>query len=285
MSKVIATDLDGTLFYPKQLNRCIPKKNIKFLREWIDNGNRLVLVTSRSYQFLRRLEKEIDRPIDLIATNSSQIIVQGESIRDVKIDKNEIKEVIEYISKEMEPVAFLATTKNYPIIIKDNKGVKGILSFLYKLWHFFQFKYREDYLIDNKIFDDEIENGHVYKVMVFYGFKKKNNEKAKEINKFLREKFPNIESAWSSIVNELTPVDCDKGAGLEYYSEHLGIKPNDIYVVGDSGNDITMFNKFHDNSYCMSHAYPGVKKYAKHTITRIYKLKKDLLKGEKHESK
>lgn len=285
MKKVIATDLDGTLFYPKQVKRCIPKKNTKFLRDWIDEGNKLVLVTSRSYQFIKKLQDEIERPIDFIATTSSQIVADGTLIRDEQIDKDALKEVLKYLEAEMHPIAYLATTKNYPLIIRDNKNITGLLSFVYKLWHFFQFKYREDYIIDNKKFDEEIENGHVYKVMVFYGFKKKNNNKAKEINKYLRENYPNIESSWSSIVNELTPVDCNKGAGLEYYAKHLGISPNDIYVVGDSGNDITMFNKFHENSYCMSHAYPGVKKYAKHTVSRIYKLRKDLLKGEKHESK
>ena len=39
MNKVLATDLDGTLFYPKGRKRCIPKKNVKFLQDFIDDGN------------------------------------------------------------------------------------------------------------------------------------------------------------------------------------------------------------------------------------------------------
>jgi hydroxymethylpyrimidine pyrophosphatase-like HAD family hydrolase len=139
--------------------------------------------------------------------------------------------------------------------------------------------------MDNKVFDEQLEKGEIYKVMVFYGFGKSKNELSKEINRFLREKFPTIESSWSSIVNELTPVDCHKGAGLEYYAKHLGLESNDIIVVGDSGNDITMFNKFHENSYAMTHAHASVKKYAKHTVKKIYKLKEKILEGEKHESK
>ena len=65
--KVLATDLDGTLFYPRSKTRCISKKNVKFLRKWIDAGNKLVLVTSRSAEFCKRLEDEIDRPFDLIS--------------------------------------------------------------------------------------------------------------------------------------------------------------------------------------------------------------------------
>jgi hydroxymethylpyrimidine pyrophosphatase-like HAD family hydrolase len=148
------------------------------------------------------------------------------------------------------------------------------------MWYHFQFAYRENYIISNEIFDEEVNNGDCYKVMVFYGFGKSKKTLSKDINKILREKHPDIESSWTSIVNELTPVNCNKGAGLEFYTNYLGIDKNDVYVVGDSGNDITMFNKFHEHSYCMNHAYPSVKKYAKYTISRVHNLRKLVLKGE-----
>ena len=59
MSKVLAVDLDGTLFYPRKLKRCISLKNVHFLRRWIDEGNRLLVVTSRSHEFTVRLKNEI----------------------------------------------------------------------------------------------------------------------------------------------------------------------------------------------------------------------------------
>ena len=117
--------------------------------------------------------------------------------------------------------------------------------------------------------------------MIFFGLGKNKGKLSKEINKELREKFPEIESSWSLIVNELTPKGCNKGEGLKRYCKLVNIDPKDLYVVGDSGNDITMFNYFHENSYCMAHAYPSVKKYAKHIIAHVYNLGKLVLKGEK----
>ena len=64
---------------------------------------------------------------------------------------------------------------------------------------------------------------------------------------------------------------------------YLEINKDDVYVVGDSGNDITMFNKFHEHSYCMKRGHPSARKYAKHIITRVYKLEKLILRGENHE--
>lgn len=279
--KLLATDLDGTLFYPKKIKRCIPKKNVKFLREWIDNGNKLVLITSRGYEFTTKLKDEIERPVDFINCTSSQIYIEDKLVKNTVMNNNSLKEILNYLNENAKPVAYLMTTKNHELVIKQNRPIPKIVLWVYKLWYFFQFAYRENCIIDNKIFDDELENGECYKVMVFYGFGKKKKTISKEINKILREKYPDIESSWTSIVNELTPVDCNKGAGLEFYTNYLNIDKDNVYVVGDSGNDISMFNKFHEHSYCMSHAYPSVKKYAKYTISRIYKLRKLILKGEK----
>ena len=91
MAKLLAIDLDGTLFYPKCIKRCICKKNVKFLRRWIDAGNKLVLVTSRSTQFTERLKDEIKRPVDFITCCSSQIIADDKLIYNKAIfsdDKN-----------------------------------------------------------------------------------------------------------------------------------------------------------------------------------------------------
>lgn len=280
MKKLLATDLDGTLFYPKQLKRCISKKNVKFLQDWIDAGNRLVLVSSRSYEFTHTLEDEIQRKVDHICCTSSQIYVDDKLVRDEYLDKDSVKAILKFLDEKVQPIGYLMITKNYQMVVKQNKHVSKIVFWFYRMWHFFQFKYREKSIIDNKIFDDEVENGKCYKIMVFYGFRKSAKKRAKEVNKILREQYPNIESSWTSIINELTPVNCNKGAGLEFYTKYIGIDPNDVYVVGDSGNDISMFNKFHEHSYCMKHSYPSVKKYAKHTVSRIHKLRKLVLKGE-----
>ena len=110
--------------------------------------------------------------------------------------------------------------------------------------------------------------------MNFIGLRKNKAKISKELNKEFREEFPEIESSWTIKVNELTPKGCTKGNGVERYSELMNIDKKDVYVVGDSGNDITMFEKFYEHSYCMKRGHPSVRKYAKHTISRVYKLEK-----------
>ncbi|MGM9874143.1 MAG: HAD-IIB family hydrolase [Bacilli bacterium] len=281
MSKLLATDLDGTLFYPKNISRCIPKKNVKFLRKFIDEGNKVVVVSSRSSFFTKKLSVEIDRPIDFLNCSSAEIISDGKVIRSKTIPNNVLKKILDEIDEKFKPAAFLLTSKKYPIIIKDLHRKSTFFKCFYGLYEWFQFSYREDYLLNNDIFDEEVANGEIYKVMIFYGLRRKNGEISKEINKIIRSDYPEIESSWSSILNELTPKDCSKGEGLEYYCNAKGIDPKDVYVVGDSGNDISMFNSFHENSFAMKHSSQSVQKYANHVVSRVYKIADYVLKGEK----
>ena len=283
MGKLLAIDLDGTLFYPKRVRRCIPKKNVKFLRRWIDEGNKLVLVTSRSTQFTDKLKEEIKRPVDFINCCSSQIIANGEVIYEKAMPNAKLKKILDYIQLTYDPIALLMTTENHPCIIKYSRKVSHIYLTFYRLWHWFQFAYREPYIADNETFEKELDSAKIYKVMTFIGLRKNKTKISKETNKELREAFTDIESSWTAQVNELTPAGCNKGNGVERYCQLMNINSDDVYVVGDSGNDITMFNKYYEHSYCMKRGHPSVRKYAKNIISRVYKLEKLILRGENHE--
>lgn len=281
MSKLLAVDLDGTLFYPRQFVRCIPKKNVKFLRKWIDAGNRVVLISSRSYEFIKNLEKEIERPVDFLSSTSAQIVANGELVQDLKMNNKHLEAALADIERRFQPLGFLAASKESGHMIKVVNPVNRFIFFFYHIWWFFQFKYREKYVMGNDKFNDFIKNGDVCKIMVFYGLGKNKEKISKEINKEIRDKYNDIEVSWTAQVNELTPPNCSKSKGLNKYCEIMNINKEDVYVVGDSGNDISMFNDFHEHSYCMRHSNPSVKKYASHIISRVYKLDKLVLKGDK----
>ena len=111
MGKLLAVDLDGTLFYPKQVGRCIPKKNQKFLTKWVDAGNRVVLITSRSTQFLERLRDELERPVDLLPCSSAQVIVNDQLVREEFIPNNALVSILGKIEKRYHPLSYMLTTK------------------------------------------------------------------------------------------------------------------------------------------------------------------------------
>ena len=281
MSKLLAVDLDGTLFYPKKLTRLIPKKNVLFLRKWIDEGNKVVLISSRSYDFTKKLKNEIQRPVDFINYIGAQVRINDELIRDVAIEKEHLISVLDEIKNNYDTLSFMIATNDFPLVMSDNKNLGAFARGFYSFWYFWQLKYREKYICSNKVFDEQIVKGNTYLTRILFGIKKKNHEIAKELNKKLRERFPDIEFSWTDIIIEMTPSGCTKSESLKFYVEKTGFNKDDVYVVGDSGNDITMFQEYYEHSYCMAHSYSSVKKYAKHIISRVHNLDKLVLEGDK----
>jgi len=281
MEKILCCDLDGTLFWPRTIFRVIPYKNVKFIRKWIDLGNRFVVVSSRGPEFMHRIKKELERDFDFLAYTGSYIVHDGKIVKNASIPGLRMKEVLDQIDERYKPLAYLMNVDGLPLLVKNARIKIGFLAFLYKVYWRLGFKRREEYILDNDIFDEALLHHNVYKVMIFFGLKKNKQEISKEINRRLREEYTDIESSWTKMINELTPLNCNKGSAIESYCRHMSIDKDNVYVVGDSGNDITMFNKFYENSYCMAKAYPSVKKYAKHVIRRVYKLDNLLLKEEK----
>ena len=136
MSKLLAVDLDGTLFYPRKLTRRIPKKNVAFLRKWIDQGNKVVLVSSRSYEFTSQLKEEIQRPVDFINFIGGQVRINDELVKDVWIEREPLKKVLKEVAENYDILSYMIAT-NDRLIMSNTKGIGR----LFKLFYEFFFSY------------------------------------------------------------------------------------------------------------------------------------------------
>lgn len=277
MPKLLAVDLDGTLFYPKGRRRLISKKNVEFLRRFIDAGNKVVLITSRQPYFIEKVKKLLQRPVDYLSSMGAVVNVNNNMTKEISIPNRALENILNEIKHEFSPIGYVLSCKNKPLIvapmIKIGKPLQAFYKFCYKLAFGI---YREEISISNEEFDDQIKNGTIYSVKAFFGVSFKSKKINKEINKVIRDKYPMIESSWMGLALEFAPRGCSKGESLLDYVEYIHFDKKDVYVIGDSGNDISMFHEFYENSFVMRHAYPSVKKYAKHRVSRVYKMEKYL---------
>ena len=274
MGKLIATDLDGTLFYPKKRVRMISSKSLKFIRNHIDNGGRLVLVSGRNEEFSKKVVKKIDRPVDVIGCNASFIKVGDKMISETKFDVKKVNDMLDKLIDDVHPMAYFIMDDKDNFVCRD-KFKSLFYKVGYALWVSTQGVYRERFKTSREKFYECLNDGNARKIMVFFGIGKKNKNRAKEANKIIREKYKDVvEASWSGEFIELSPYGCSKSLGLKYYINYLNINPSDVYVVGDSGNDISMFNEFPEHSFCMKRSPLSVSKYAKYTISRFQELEK-----------
>jgi hypothetical protein len=283
MAKILAIDLDGTLFYPKGHKTMVSKKNVKFLRRFIDEGNKVVLVSSRAKPFVDKVIEEIDRPIDSLPCTGAIIKIGGEVVSESTLNNEIATRVIHEIIDKYKPLSLLITSEKYELLIYFRGKVTWFTRLIYGTWYKMAFGiYRQPFELSNELFEEELNSGKIYGVKVVFGIRSKWDSRNKELNKKLREDYSNdIEASWVGTAIELTPIGCDKANAIKHYMSLVNADKDDIYVIGDSGNDISMFNEFHEHSFVMSHAYPSVKKYAKHEVPRVYELEKYVLGKEK----
>jgi Cof subfamily protein (haloacid dehalogenase superfamily) len=271
--KLIAIDLDGTLFYPKKRIRLVSKPNIRFLHKAISLGHEVVFVTSRNRAFVEKVLKEIKLDIDFICRNGSVIVYQKQVIHDAVMNHEDVENVFRYVQQKHQRFMTSIDTQSLSNLVYTSAYV-WYLSYMYKFYYFLQGRYREDYLQDNLLFQKKIaEATDIQRMLLYFGLGKKAKALALEEAEALRLAFPRLEIAWISGLIEIAAIGTNKGNALKKLVATKGIAPQDVIVIGDSGNDISMFHAF-SNSYCMAHAHPEVKKHARHVIDRVHHLGK-----------
>ncbi len=273
---VVATDLDGTYFYPKKRLRLISGPNFRLSQRIVKDGGRVLFVTSRNRFVLTKLKQKLKSDnFDLVGCSGAIIIRGGKIIRDISFDSDDLKRIIDYVDEVYHPSLLTLSTRGKNMVFR-----RRFLTFMFDIYNFWQRALGEPFERDNDVFWDQVTNGRVYKGLIFVGVGKKGKEKARQMTEDLAKKFPEAEWTWSDEVVEFTPKGCSKSAGLHFYLEYSGISPDNVVVVGDSGNDISMFDDFYEGSYCMSHAAKSVQAHAKHIIKRWSDLEQELYPSE-----
>lgn len=269
MGKLIAADLDGTLFYPKHRIKMISKKALNFIRNRIDQGDYFCVVSGRNSNYGYKVQEKIGRPIGIIGCNGSVIVHQDNVIKQDSFDPKTAREAIEWIRENLKPKGFFVMASDNTFTLE--KYFKNPFYNLgYFMWYFMQGVYREPMKTSKEKFDSVIDGGRAVKIMIMFGIGQKNIKRASEANKIIYKQFGDkLTASWSDEFIELSPKEANKSNGLQFYADYLKINHDDVFVVGDSGNDISMFKEFPKHSFCMKHAQLSVSKYASNTVDRF----------------
>lgn len=268
---VIATDLDGTLFYPKKKIRMVSKKTKQFIRRYTEDGGKVLLVTGRNRFFGDKTGRKTKQEYDFIACNGAIVVSNGEVIFERPFPNDIAQRLVEELSIEVSPKITFLFTKDHNMV-SQRKPLRNWVKVGYSLYRFWQGTYREPFYRSDKIFRQELDHGKIYKIMMFPGFGKKSIEVSSNLAKKLQSMYPEINIVASDQALEITYSGCTKSQGLAYYLEYNHINVDNVVVVGDSGNDVSMFKAFPKNSFCMSHGAEDVKQQASFIIDHFSEL-------------
>ena len=258
----------------------VPKKNLRIIQKFIDEGNKVILVSGRNIGSGRKVIKKIGRPVTLLGCNSAFVFENNKRVSETVFDNEKLKEVLEYIDAKFKPTTYLIMAEKSNCLMYC-KRIKLFTLLFYPFWDLAQGSYHEPYkYISKKEFEKQLGTAKIYKVMIFLGIGNRAKAFASIANKYLNKNKPFCEYSWTSSSLELTPYGVNKASGIIKYCEEHNIDKNDVFVVGDSGNDIAMFKEFHEHSFCMDHGPTAVKKYAKYNISNFSELENYLFDGK-----
>ncbi len=249
--KFIFSDLDGTILF----ENFIKEKDLEAIKKWKKKGNKFVIATGRGVKGMSEIIETYRDLADYYVLNNGSCILDGDLniMVQTKIDRKIAIEIIEKIDKKAYDIG-IETSKNIYTI-----GEEGFMTHCPELG-------KKSISIDEKDIvnlDEDFLFINTYPIDASY-------EKALKLKEFVEENYLEetsvfINREWVDIV----PKNVSKATGISYLVDKLSINLEEVFVIGDSYNDLPMFRNF-ENSYSFADA--PVKEEAKEVVEGLWEL-------------
>ncbi|MBE6124445.1 MAG: HAD-IIB family hydrolase [Erysipelotrichaceae bacterium] len=257
MIKLIATDLDGTLFTKENKKELIEKENIKVLQRFHNKNGIVAVVTGRGPIYCDYVSNKLGFKCYDLSLNGS---LNGFNHLLGTIDDRLIDVLKKRLKKFNKPYIMIVSGKDGVLYSFKNKFFFYMSSFLKKR--------RKKYVNKlSKINFKKNLNIEICKVLIYF-------QKHDDLIIFKEEILDLVKEATFYFYKEgieISPLGCNKGNAVLNLINNLGIDKNEVLVIGDSYNDLSMFELF-NNSISFSYAEKEVQAKAKNIIDEFMEI-------------
>ncbi len=239
INKVIISDFDHTLYVDNKIS----DKDIESINKFRKDGNLFVIATGSSYtSFLSKVGDSKLKYDYLIVNHGSTILKKDDIIFNEVLDINTLKDIIKRYN--------LNDKKNYTLIENE-------------VGNFFS-------TAKEGLVTPDAEN--ITKVNLEF-----NAENFKKELDYLRKSYNKKINIYDVLNNEIEIISskASKLIAIEKVLNEEGVKPSNVYAIGDGHSDIEMIKKY--NGYAMKNSVPELKKYCIKEVDSISNLIEDLL--------
>lgn len=267
MIKLIASDMDGTLI---GTNRKISKENIAAIKVAQEKGIDFAIATGRAYEDVKPFLDEYGLKCECVVLNGGEYRdIDGEIVVGIYIDKSIATEILNIMAKHDVAVEIYTDNGYYTTNTKE-QTLKGMMKRAKAFY--------PDLIDSDEIYQHAINHPHFaamnyitnleeflkcdLNIGKFVSFAESIDE-INELKEDLR-KLSGLAISSSFPTNiEVNDMNATKGRILAKVAEKIGLKKEEVAVLGDSSNDYSMFVEF-PNSFAMENAIPEIKKIAKY---------------------
>lgn len=267
MIKVIASDMDGTLLNNQHR---FSEKTIQSIQKACEKGIRFMVVTGRNFVSAMQALEGTGLVCDYIVSSGAEIRNQQKQVQmSIALSFEECEFLYEKLKKYPIAIMFCSELLNY-MLGTFEEADSGILNYI-------------KYFYDTKDWE-ELKKSELYrqmwektKVLPDYEALKKNNvpiskmflvsDHVDMLQEIKNELEKNEKLAVSSSFKnnlEVTDVKAQKGPILKQYIENLGYTMDEVMVLGDSLNDLSMIEMDFGATIAMENADEEIKKASKY---------------------
>lgn len=273
MIKLITSDMDGTLLGK---NHDISEENLNAIRKAEELGVHFAIATGRAYEDVKPFLDKYKLKCECIVLNGAEYRdKEGNILEGIYIDKNKVKNILDIMRGDGLTVEIYTNRGFYTTNTREetlngmiyrvktfNPEIKSKDEVLKKAKehpHFVNLNYITN--IDEFLKSDV----KIGKFIAFYD----EEDKIAKLKKRL-EAVDGLAVSSSFITNvEVNDIGAQKGTILAKVVEKMGMKKEEVIVIGDSFNDYSMFTEF-SNSFAMGNALPEIKEVAKYITDTNY---------------
>ena len=261
MIKLIASDLDGTLL--DEPNR-ISKINLDAIEYAYQKGAKFCFSTGRDLQSVKDITCLLKHKPVLLLGNGSEVYDEDENLVFQNFFNNKYLEEVCEIMNEHDVPHMVFTTDGFYTTTNPVEVRRRFIERIGKIRNQEMahiFATNMDKPCNNLVQIEDIQEfAKTKKVLKVEGFHY-NSKPVEDVKKEL-EKFTELSHLSTGKNNvEVTNLTATKGLALKRYCEHVNIKKDEVMVMGDSHNDLSMFELF-KYSFAPENSIQEIKDYA-----------------------
>lgn len=251
MKKLLASDLDGTLVHNGKLDDLNKNMVLKLQSE----NNLFGVSTGRPYNGVTFL-KDYGIKVDFYVLLNGALILDRElkEIKHERIDYNIVEELYEKYSE----CELFGVDEGYETSVLVGKNIYG--------WENIHYRSIKDLK-------------HLRNSLISINFSNKQLKEIENICESINNEYGSyVVSYRNSYFVDIVPKGCSKGIGVEIIAGKYKIDNKNIYTIGDSYNDVSMFN-ITGNSFAFHHCEEDLKKNAKFIVNNVAECIEDYMLG------
>ncbi|WP_241655947.1 HAD family hydrolase [Halobacillus litoralis] len=259
MIKLFVTDLDGTLL---GMDHYIKHEDVDALKQMIEQGTPLAVASGRMDHEIAEVLKRVGVNGHRVSQNGAFVFDDSDKEIHSKTFESELaKRILEAIDDE--PMIKTVSTAKETFTKEHNEWIDIISA---QMFH--------DIIVNPEV-KEQIGASITPSKITLHGKEKDVVAAAEKIADTFGDEIDSFISHETCV--DMMPKSINKQSGLRHLMEGLGLKADEIACVGDSFNDLSMF-EMTPHSYAMSAAHPEVKANAAHTVDHVHKAIEDLEK-------